>query len=101
VGIVNKLVATTLAAIATFENERRRERQRHGILEAKKQNKYKGRKTVIDKKLIKRVQTLKEDSKLSVSEIAKVTSRSRSTIYKILKTKLGYVSPRLVKIDTK
>jgi DNA invertase Pin-like site-specific DNA recombinase len=29
---VNKLIATNLAAIATFENERRKERQRQGIL---------------------------------------------------------------------
>lgn len=34
---VNKLIATNLAAIATFENERRKERQRQGIQAAKKQ----------------------------------------------------------------
>ena len=28
---VNKLISTNLAAIATFENERRKERQRQGI----------------------------------------------------------------------
>lgn len=33
---VNKLIATNLAAITTFENERRKERQRQGILAAKK-----------------------------------------------------------------
>ena len=33
---VNKLIATNLAAIATFENERRKERQRQGIQAAKK-----------------------------------------------------------------
>lgn len=33
---VNKLIATNLAAIATFENERRKERQRQGIEAAKK-----------------------------------------------------------------
>ncbi len=38
---VNRLIATNLAAIATFENERRKERQKQGILAAKKANKYK------------------------------------------------------------
>ena len=33
---VNKLIATNLAAIATFEHERRKERQRQGIQAAKK-----------------------------------------------------------------
>ena len=33
---VNQLIATNLAAIATFENERRKERQRQGIQAAKK-----------------------------------------------------------------
>ena len=37
---VNQLIATNLAAIATFENERRKERQRQGIQAAKKNGKY-------------------------------------------------------------
>jgi len=56
----NKLIATNLSAIATFENDRRRERQREGILAAKKSGKYKGRKTVINKKLIDKVKNFKE-----------------------------------------
>jgi DNA invertase Pin-like site-specific DNA recombinase len=40
---VNKLISTNLAAIATFENERRKERQRQGISAAKKAGKYAGR----------------------------------------------------------
>jgi len=48
---VNQLIATNLAAIATFENERRKQRQREGIFIAKKAGKYLGRKTVITKKL--------------------------------------------------
>ena len=48
---VNQLISTNLAAIATFENERRKERQRQGIQAAKKNGKYLGRKTVITKKL--------------------------------------------------
>ena len=82
---VNKLIATNLAAIATFENERRKERQRQGIQAAKKTGKYRGRKTVITKKLIAEVQDLKETKNLSITQIAKVTGRGRNTIYKILK----------------
>jgi putative DNA-invertase from lambdoid prophage Rac len=95
---VNKLIATNLAAIATFENERRKERQHQGIQAAKKNGKYLGRRTVIDKKLISQVQNLKETKNLSITEIAKVTGRGRTTIYKILKEELNYVPyNRLVK----
>lgn len=95
---VNNLIATNLAAIATFENERRKERQRQGIAAAKKAGKYAGRKTVITKKLIAEVQDLKENKNLSITKIAKVTGRGRNTIYKILKEKLNYVPyNRLVK----
>ena len=97
---VNKLIATNLAAIATCENERRqeRQRQRQGILAAKKAGKYAGRKTVITKKLIAEVQDLKEKKNLSITQIAKITGRGRNTIYKILKEELNYVTyNRLVK----
>jgi DNA invertase Pin-like site-specific DNA recombinase len=94
----NKLIATNLAAIATFENERRKERQRQGIQAAKKNGKYLGRKTVITKKLIAEVQYLKENKKLSITQIAKVTGKGRNTIYKILKEELNYIPyNRLVK----
>ena len=33
---------------------------------------------------------------LSVSQIVKITGKSRHTIYKVLKEELGYVSNRLV-----
>ena len=95
---VNQLIATNLAAIATFENERRKERQRQGIQAAKKNGKYLGRKTVIDKKLIDQVKYLKETKHLSITQVAKITGRARSTIYKILKEELNYVPyNRLVK----
>jgi DNA invertase Pin-like site-specific DNA recombinase len=95
---VNKLIATNLAAIATFEHERRKERQRQGIDAAKKAGKYIGRKTVITPKLIAEVQHLKEVKNLSVTQIIKVTGRGRNTIYKILKEKLNYIPyNRLVK----
>ena len=95
---VNKLIATNLAAIATFENQRRKERQQQGIQAAKKNGKYLGRRTVIDKKLISQVQDLKENKNLSITEISKITGRARNTIYKILKEELNYILyNRLVK----
>ena len=82
--------------IATFENER----QRQGILAAKKAGKYAGRKTVITKKLIAEVQDLKEKKNLSITQIVKITGRGRNTIYKILKEELNYIPyNRLVKND--
>nr|ULD16155.1 hypothetical protein [Cylindrotheca closterium] len=95
---VNQLISTNLAAITTFENERRKERQRQGIQAAKKNGKYLGRRTVIDKKLISQVQDLKENKNLSITEIARVTGRGRTTIYKVLKEELNYIPyNRLVK----
>lgn len=88
---MNKLIATNLAAIATFENERQKERQRKGIQAAKKSGRYAGRKTVITKKLIGQLQHLKKNKNLSITEIAKVTGRGRNTIYKTLKEELNYV----------
>lgn len=94
----NRLIAITLSGIAEFENNRRKERQRQGIQAAKQAGKYKGRKTVINKALIAKVKDLKENRKLSVTEIAKLTGKSRTTVYKILKQELGYVPyNRLVK----
>jgi len=99
---VNKLIATNLAAIATFENERRQERQRQGIQAARKAGQYLGRKTVITNKLIAEVQYLKEKKSLSITQIAKVTGRGRTTIYKVLKEELNYIPyNRLVKQEQK
>jgi len=93
----NKLMATTLSAIAEFENNRRKERQKQGIRAAQKKGKYQGRKTVINKTLIQKVKHLKETKNLSVTDISKLTGVSCPTIYKVLKEHLGYVSNRLVK----
>ena len=48
------------------------------------------------KDLIKTVEKYK-DLGVSVTEIARITGKSRSTIYKVLKEELGYVSNRLIK----
>ena len=96
---VNQLIATNLAAIATFEHQRRKERQRIGIQDAKKAGKYRGRKTVITKKLIDNFKYLKENKNLSITQIAKVTGIGRNTIYKILKEELISIPyNRLVKL---
>jgi DNA invertase Pin-like site-specific DNA recombinase len=93
----NKLMATTLSAMAEFENNRRKERQKQGIRAAQKKGKYQGRKTVINKTLIQKVKHLKESKNLPVTDISKLTGVSCPTIYKVLKEHLGYVSNRLVK----
>jgi len=92
----SQLISTALAAITEFETARRKERQRQGIEAAKGQYKYKGRKSVITKELIKTVEKY-TDLGVSVTEIARITGKCRSTIYKVLKEELGYVSNRLVK----
>jgi len=57
-----------------------------------------GRKTIIDPKLINQVRDLKENKNLTITQIAKVTGRGRSTVYKVLKQKLNYIPyNRLVK----
>ena len=94
---INRLIATTLSSIAEFENNRRKDRQKKGIRAAQKEGKYQGRKTIIDKTLIQKVEYLKEQKNLSVTDITKVTGVSTPTIYKVLKEHLGYVSNRLVK----
>ena len=96
---INKLISTTLSSIAEFETNRRKERQIQGIDAAKKAGKYRGRKTVIDDKLISEVKHLKQQKMLSVTQIVKITGRSRNTIYKVLKEHLGYVSNRLITSD--
>lgn len=95
----NKLMATTLSAMAEFENNRRKERQKQGIRAAQKKGKYQGRKTVINKTLIQKVKHLKESKNLSVTDISKLTGVSCPTIYKVLKEHLGYVPNRLVKLE--
>lgn len=95
----NKLMATTLSAMAEFENNRRKERQKQGIRAAQKKGKYQGRKTVINKTLIQKVKHLKESKNLSVTDISKLTGVSCPTIYKVLKEHLGYLSNRLVKLE--
>ena len=92
------LVGVCRIAQAVAQEIQRKERQRQGIKAAKEKNKYTGRKSVINKDLIKTVEKYK-DLGVSVTEIARITGKSRSTIYKVLKEELGYISNRLVKND--
>lgn len=49
--------------------------------------------------LVDWISYLKQQKMLSVTQIVKITGRSRNTIYKVLKEHLGYVSNQLVKND--
>jgi len=97
---INKLICLTLSSIAEFETNRRKERQMQGISAAKKAGRYRGRKTIIDDKLIYEVKYLKQQKMLSVTQIVKITGKSRNTIYKILKDYLGYVLNRLIDLQS-
>ena len=92
----SQLIPMVLAAIAEFETARRLERQRQEIEAAKQKNNYKGRKSVVTQDLIKTVEKYKNLG-VSVTEIARITGKSRRTIYKVLKEELGYVSNRFIK----
>ena len=96
----NRVMALTLSTIAKLESKRRKERQKQGILSAKKKGNDKGRKTVINETLIRKVKYFKEVKELSVIDISKLTGISCPTIYKILKQNLGYKSNRLIKPTT-
>ena len=80
----HELSSTLLAAVAEFESLRRVERQQQGIALAKQQNKYLGRKTVISPQFMHTVKDYKNRG-ISVTDIAKLTGKCRSTIYKVLK----------------
>ena len=67
-------------------------------LESSRKKKYKGQKSVITRDFIKTIAKYK-DLIISVTGIVKITGKSRSTIYKVLKEELGYISNRLIKND--
>lgn len=65
-------------------------------LKLRREQIYTGRKTVVTQDLIKTVRKYKNLG-VPVTEIARINRKSRSTIYKVLKEELGYVSNRLIK----
>ena len=97
---INKLITLTLSSIAEFETNRRKERQMQGISTAKEAGRYRGRKMIIDDKLISEVKYLKQQRMLSVTQIVKISRKSRNTSYKVLKEHLGYISNRLIKMES-
>ena len=66
-----------------------RNAQQQGIKVAREAWKYRGRKTVITKKLIGEVQDLQENKKLSITQIAKVTG-SNLKIFSTKKNSLDW-----------
>jgi DNA invertase Pin-like site-specific DNA recombinase len=92
---VKQMMSTLLATFSTFETERRKQRQLDGIAIAKKDGKYKGRKSVISTALIKKVGDMRKNG-WTIREIALANGVGKTTIYKVLKTKLGYTSNKLI-----
>lgn len=63
----NKFMATTLSAMAEFENKRRKDRQKWGIRAVRKKEKYQGWRTFTNNALIQKVEHLKETKNLSIT----------------------------------
>ena len=78
-----KLTLAILGAVAEFENDLRRERQREGIAQAKAKGAYKGRKATID---ADRARQLASEG-MGPSAIAKVLGCHRQSVYRLLESK--------------
>jgi DNA invertase Pin-like site-specific DNA recombinase len=76
-----KLTLAILGAVAEFENDLRRERQREGIAKAKADGIYKGRKATVS---VERVNELITNG-LGISEIARQLGCHRQTVYRLAK----------------
>lgn len=74
-----KLLIGMLGAVAEFENNLRRERQRDGIEKAKRQGRYKGGKARIDPHRVK--QMLSEGMK--PTEVANALGINRASVYRL------------------
>lgn len=75
-----KLTLAILGAVAEFENDIRRERQRAGIDRAKALGAYKGRKAVIDADRVREMASLG----MGPSAIAKELNCHRQSVYRLL-----------------
>lgn len=78
---MGKLILSILGAVAEFETDIRRERQKEGIEKAKEAGVYKGRPVTID---VARVREL-HDTGVGASEIAKRLQIGRASVYRLLK----------------
>src|SRR5206468_3746181 len=77
---MGKLVLAILGAVAEFETDIRRERQREGIEKAKAEGVYKGRKPSVD---VPRVRELR-DAGMGPSAIAKELKVGRTSVWRAL-----------------
>jgi DNA invertase Pin-like site-specific DNA recombinase len=75
-----KLTLAILGAVAEFENDLRRERQREGIARAKERGVYKGRKRTVD---IAEVVRLRAEG-LTPSMVAQKLGISRTSVYRAI-----------------
>ena len=82
---INVLVTAVYAFLAESELENRKRRQRAGIEKAKIEGKYKGRKSVVNKKLIKDVGYFYHECNLRGEALGRVCNVSRNTALKALK----------------
>jgi DNA invertase Pin-like site-specific DNA recombinase len=77
-----RLTLAILGAVAEFENDLRRERQRDGIAKAKTSGTYKGRKRSIDVAMLRQLR----DTGMGASAIAKQMGINRQSVYRLLDT---------------
>jgi DNA invertase Pin-like site-specific DNA recombinase len=75
-----KLTLAILGAVAEFENDLRRERQRDGIEKAKARGIYQGRQVSIDREAVHRL----AGEGASASAIARQLNISRTSVYRII-----------------
>ncbi len=75
-----RLMLAVLGAVACFENDIRRERQREGIDKAKAENRYLGRKPSVDTFMVAELHS----NGLGPSQIARELNISRTSVYRAL-----------------
>jgi DNA invertase Pin-like site-specific DNA recombinase len=81
-GATGRLVLNMFSAIAQFEVEIQKERQREGIAKARAEGKYKGRKPTARAKASEVLRLYQEGN--HVSQIAKALNISRTSVYRAL-----------------
>lgn len=78
---VMDLAISVFFSLAQYENENRRKKQKAGIELAKRNNKYKGRKTVLTPSILKKIEdNYKKD--ISLEAISKICNISIPSVYK-------------------